>query len=467
MTFGQDCMRLELPLSAAVRGEGVSSFPVDRFGTRFGATPSVAPELRLGARFTSGTALRPIAVLAEAEIDLPAGVVAPSPGLGGQGFPGSEGLGVELRKLHARASLGTALHLDLGVQTSHFGMGLVSNDGAHGWAPGSAAFSDPRSGDRVLRAELSTGPHTPARLALAVGADKVLGDDVLLDGDSARQFFGAVLVGAGTPTSAGAYVVQRHQESAAGRVTDVTVVDGTAKLTLQGDGMRFGLETEWALVTGTTDLGATLEHPTHKVLELGGAARASLDAGAFGTVIDFLYASGDQSPSDGNEHAFHVDPNYSFGLLLFRQVTSAVSARTAGLGGDPTLVGSAQDVERIPTRGGASNTVALFPKLRYRPLEKLEVYGGPLFAFANTPSVDVFNTQIAGGTPRSSLGGETGTYLGTELDLGARYRMKLAGGDLMMGAEIGALSPGNAFLSADGTKMGAVYGGRVIARYRF
>jgi hypothetical protein len=174
-----------------------------------------------------------VTLLFEGEADLVTGVAARDPGIAGQGFPGGEGFAVELRKLHVRASLAKALHLDVGAQTSHFGMGLVSNDGAHGWEPGSAAFSDPRSGDRVLRAQLSTGPHTPLGFALNFGVDKVLGDDVLLAGDSAQQMFVALVVGAGKPTSAGVYVVQRHQENAAGATTDVQVVDLTGKLTLR------------------------------------------------------------------------------------------------------------------------------------------------------------------------------------------------------------------------------------------
>lgn len=465
--IGARCMQLELPVSLAGRVEGVSHFPVDRYGNAFGGA-SASPEIRFGARFSSGTAWRPIALLVEAEVDVFTGVAAPDPGLAGQGFPGSEGLDIQLRKLHARASLGKTLHLDVGAQTSHFGMGLISNDGAHGWEPGSAAFSDPRSGDRVLRAQLSTGPHLPLGLAFSFGVDKVLGDDVLLAGDSARQLFGALLVGVGKPVSAGAYLVRRHQENAAGHTTDVTVIDGTAKASLEIPGAVLGIETEWAFVSGTTELGATVEHPTHDVLELGGAARASLDAGALGAVLDFLYASGDQNPYDGAQNGFHVDPNYAFGLLLFRQVMAAQSARTAATAADQLLVGTpAQDLERVPTRGSATNTVALFPKLRFRPTAGLEVYGGPLFAFANVPHTDVFNTQIGGGTPRSSLGGEAGRALGTELDLGVRYRALIRGSELTLGAEGGVLSPGSAFRTLDNSQMGAVYGGRGMLRYRF
>jgi hypothetical protein len=467
VTLGKRCMQLELPLSLAGRAEGVSSFPLDRYGTSFGG-PSASPEVRVGGRFSSGAAWAPFALLVEGEADLLTGVVAPDPGVAGQGFPGSEGLAVQLRKLHARASFGKALHLDVGAQTNHFGMGLVANDGAHDWQPGSASFNDPRGGDRVLRAELSTGPLTPLGLAAAFGVDKVLGDDVLLAGDSARQVFGALLVGVGKPVSGGAYIVRRHQENAAGVATDVTVFDVTGKATLAIPGAVLGLETEWALVSGTTGLGATLDYPTHDVLELGGAARASIDAGALGAVLDFLYASGDQNPYDHKENGFRVDPNFAFSLLLFRQVMAAQSARTTVTAADPLLAARApQDLERVPTRGSATNTVAFSPKLRVRPLAGLEVYGGPIFAFANVANIDAFNTEISGGTPRSPLGGPAGRYLGTELDLGVRYRMLLHGSELTLGVEAGVLEPGDAYLALDETRMGAVYGGRGMARYRF
>ena len=468
LVFNARCTLLEVPLSVAGRMEAVSSFPVDRYGNTFAPGLSLSPELRIGARFTTGRLWTRVSLLAEAEADLLTGVSSRGTALGGQGYPGSEGVGLELRKLHARASFAKILSLDVGAQTSHFGMGLVSNDGTHGWEPGSAAFSDPRSGDRVLRAELSTAPLSSAGIVLAVGADKVLGDDNLRAGDSARQLFGALVFGAGSPTSAGAYVVRRHQENAAARTTDVTVVDLTAKTRFKVPGGVLGLETEWAVIDGATQLGATPAFPTHDVLALGGAARVSFDAGAYGAVLDFLYASGDQNPYDRAQNGFQVDPNYAFGLLLFHQVVAAQSARTAATAADPQLVGApAQDLERVPTRGSPTNTVALFPKLRVRPFAGFEVYGGPLFAFANVPSADVFNTQVSGGAPRSALGGDAGRYLGTELDLGVRYRMILRGSELTLGAEGGALAPGSAFLALDNTRMGPVAGGRGMLRYRF
>jgi len=255
--FGRRCMTLEAPISMTGRVEDVSRFAVDRYGNTFGGV-SLSPQVRLGARFFSGLEWSPIAVLAEAELDAPTGYVRQDPDLPGDGFPADGGLELQLRKLHVRGSLGRTVHLDLGVQTSHFGMGLVANDGAHGWEPGSASFGDPRGGDRVLRAQISTGPHTALSLAVSLGADQVLGDDVLLEHDSAHQVFGAILAGVGKPFSGGAYVARRHQESAAGSATDVTILDLTSKSRTAVSGAVLSLETEWALVLGKTQL---VHHP--------------------------------------------------------------------------------------------------------------------------------------------------------------------------------------------------------------
>jgi len=463
-----DCMRLEIPVRAAVRGDTASSFAVDRYGNELDPGVSLSPVIRLGARFDSGRRLAPFVLHAEYEHDLLTGAVSRSPGIEGQGYYGDRGLDHELRKAYVRGSIGRALHLAVGFQTSHWGMGLLANDGDHGWEPGSARFSDPRSGDRVLRAQLATGPHTGAGLLVAAGGDILAGgplgeDDALLDGDHALEAYAAVLLGYGHPHGGGLYVVQRHQEASDGSATDVTVIDGTARTRVDLDSLVLGLQTELALLTGSTELGPTVEHPEHDVLAFGGALRASLDAGAVGTVIDLLYASGDQNIDDDAQNGFAVDPNFEMGLLLFRHVLAAQTARGSFTAGDPQLVGVPnEDLERIPTRGGPTNTIAVFPRVRYRPVAGLETYAGPLFAFAAMPYVDPFNTQMAGGAQRNSLDGRPGRYWGTELDAGIRYRLNIEGAELTLGVEAGALRPGSALRQLDGSSMAPVYGGRCM-----
>ena len=51
------------------------------------------------------------------------------------------------------------------------------------------------------------------------------------------------------------------------------------------------------------------------------------------------------------------------------------------------------------------------------------------------------------------------------MDLGLRYRVLLAGTELVLGAEGGVFTPGDAFEDAEGRRRGAATGGRLLVRY--
>lgn len=465
--LGSKCLSFVFPLSAALRFQGVSAFPIDRDGGTFDPGLALLPRLRVGAIFDTGRAIAPFAVRVEYEHDVFTGTARADDARAGYGYPDPPDFEHQLRKANVRLSYGNAVHLTAGWNTSHWGMGLVANDGAHGWTPGSAQFLDPRGGDRVLRAQLATGPLGDVGFVAAAGADLLdgellTGDDILYPGDDAAQIVGAVAIGQGKPHGAGFYFVLRHQEAADGRATDVRAFDLTARTKLPVGRATLALEAEGALVTGETELAPSTVFPEHDVLQGGMAFRASLDAGWFGSVLDVLYASGDQNLDDASQNAFKVDPNFQTGLVLFEQVLAAQSARGVATAGDTTLVGvPAQHLERIATRGSVTNTVSVFPKLRARPLDGLEFYTGLLFAWAAVPIADPFNTRIGGGTPRNATNGLGGRYLGTELDIGARYRLNAAGFEATIGAEFGTLRPGTALVLANRIGMDAVHLGRL------
>ena len=462
------CMRLEIPVSAAASGEVATRIPLDSAGNVLPKSRSFRPRFRLGARFDSGQAWLPIVLHGEYEHDLPTGTLQPDVPFEGRGYAGAGGIDHELRQAFVRISLGRYAHLGVGWMTSHWGLGLVANDGAHGWQPGSGRFSDPRSGDRVLRAQLATGPHTDAGLFAAVNADLLDGDwltddDVLLPGDRAMQVSMAAIAGRGRPNGAGIYGVARHQETPNGAATDVFAGDLYLHAGAELGKVKLALEAEAVVVAGTTELAPSTDFPEHDVLQLGAALRGTLDAGRVASVFDVMYASGDQNLDDGVQNAFKADPNYEMGLLLFRHVLANQSARAVFTAGDPELVGiPANDLDRIPTRGSATNTLALFPRLRIRPIAGLEFYFGPLFALAAKPPADPLNTRVAGGSARNALGGAPGRYLGTEVDAGVRYRVNIAGSEITAGIEGGSFRPGSALQHADGTLMDPVHGARMM-----
>ena len=403
----------------------------------------------------------------EYEHDLPTGTWTSETPVAGEGMPNSADITTQLRKAWGRVSLGRYLHVGGGDMTSHWGMGLVANDGEHGWEPGSARFTDPRGGDLVLRGFVATGPLTDAHIFATLAADKVRRDDVLLAGDTAHEYIASVLVGYDQPNQAGFFIVRRNQTTADGSTLDVTVLDPAARVAFDLQQAKLTLEGEGALVLGHTTLGATPDVPESNIKQLGGALRAGLAFKRAGGVLDLVYASGDQDLHDESQRAFHADPQFETGLLLFRYVQAAQTGRGYATASDPMIVGSVPGgADRLPSRGGLTNTLVLFPRAWVRPLPDLETYGGVLFAFAPKKNVDAFNTDVAGGFARNALGGDPGSYWGTEVDVGVRYRLYLHHTELSAGAEGGVLLPGSALRDAAGQNPSSVYGGRLLLGYR-
>ena len=476
-------VQLEVPIEAGIRTEAVADVPVDPDGRQVG-TAQIDGQFRLGLSLDTRDAVLPFLLFAELEADLFTGTIAGRNDGEGVGLPGSDEAAIALRKAYLRASLMQYLHLIGGAMTSHWGMGLLANDGAGGSAPGIAQFDDPRDGDRVVRAMLATGPHTKRhKIFAAVGVDLPVlppsaafddfgtilpPDDVSFEGDDALQVVAALVYGRDQPSTAGIYYVRRHHEAEDGSTIDVNVLDAAGQLTLDlEDDLQLKLEGEVAFVFGETTLAPSPDFPTHDVMQLGASVRATLDGGIAGGVIDFLYATGDGDLDDNEQSGFKVDRNYSMGLLLYRHVLAAQTGNAPVRASNLDIVGvPPEDVERFATRGSASGTIAVFPKFFVRPVDGLEVYGGPLFAWSSASLLDPFNTKLAGGSPRNALDATPGAYLGTELDLGVRYRLVAADTELTIGVEGGVLLPGDAFLAATGEIMDNVFGGRALLRYR-
>jgi len=462
-------MQLSLPALVATRIEGASAVPVDAQGSslEIGAATNVVA--RVGLAFNSSRALIPFNFAVDYEHDVITGPVSGGPEIPGDHLPGGGSVEHQLRKASGRASLGYYLHLTGGLMLSHWGLGLLANDGAHGWEPGSALFTDPRGGDRTARIALASGPVTPLRIFAAFGHDWVQGDETMRGGDRSRQLIGALTIGRDMPTSFGFYAVRRYLEAKGGDTLDVWALDMYGKTSHDlGRRLRLVVEAETALIIGETTLTSTADQPIQGVLQLGAALRAALHAGRWGAVLDGLYTSGDANFDDAEQNAFKADPNYQLGLLLHRRVLAGMTGRAVATASDPMLSGyPTPGIERFPTRGGISGSLVIFPRAYLRPLAGLEVYGGPLFAVATAPPADPLNTKLAGGDVRNALDGAPGRYLGTELDLGARLRLLLAGTELTVGLEAGVLFPGAALARADGEPLDPVAGGRALVGYRF
>jgi hypothetical protein len=157
------------------------------------------------------------------------------------------------------------------------------------------------------------------------------------------------------------------------------------------------------------------------------------------------------------------------GLMLFKGLLAAHTARAPLTAADETLVGQPnEDLERFPTRGSVSNTYSAFPRAWVRLTNGVELYGGPLLAWGEVPLADPRNSRFAGGYPVNLLGGEgRERFLGVEADVGLRAQVVLFGTELTLGAELGALFAGAAFNDAEGEALPTLFGSRMMARYKF
>ena len=461
-------LNLTVPIQVGARLETVNAFPLDAAGNELETGAAANFQIRFGINFDTGKVLKPFQIGIEYEHDLLTGGVGGHTDLEGQGMPNHHGLEQQVRKAALRASLGHFAHIKGGLMTSFWGMGLVANDGSHSWAPGNAGFLDPRGGDRVARLMLASGPVTPMKLVLAVGHDWVQQDDNMLEGDVARQVFGSFIVGQGLSSTIGFYGVYRTQETETGSTTEVIALDMYGRTSHHlGESVNLTVEAEVALIMGDTTLSPSPQYPEKSVIQVGAAARATLDAGWIGGVLDFLFASGDSSLDDSTQTAFKPDPNYELGIIFYRYVLAGMTARATHTASNKMITGYApQDLERYPTRESASNTIAIFPRIYVRPMRGLELYGGPLIALAPVPPTDPFNTKMAGGQARNAYNGDPGTYLGTEIDLGARFRMLMGGTELTIGLEGGMFLPGDGLQDANEESMDTVYGGRLLLGFR-
>ena len=466
LTFKLGNAILAIKVLASGMFEHGNDFPVDRYNHTVETEGILYTLFRLKASISSGKALHPIYLKAEYEQDFLKGpVLANEQDIKGVGLPYTEDVDMaQLRKAYMQASFGNWFTVGGGYTTSDWGLGFVANNGDHHWSSKSAQFTHSKGGDITNRILFATGPHTDQNILVSLFLDNPQDDDVLLSGDEAFQAGGAIMFGSKLNSlglsgyKTGLYGIHRWINHPGNKTTQATVLDIFGGLLFSmGEKLHLSVEFEGVLIFGETDLAPSTDFPVHDLLNGGGVFRVSLDADFVGCVFDFVYASGDANNYDQSQNAFKSDPNFNMGFLLFDQVLASQTGVTPTTASDPDLVGiPSDDLDRIPTRGSITNTLSAYPRLWFKPLKMLEIYGGVLFALADRPYHDAANSRLEGDL-RNSLNGPTGNYYGTEIDLGIRFWIPIYGVTLELGVEGGVFLPGNAFDTPTGS-MESVYG---------
>lgn len=320
------------------------------------------------------------------------------------------------RKLALEGRAGP-LMFSAGLQTSHWGLGMLANDGAQSPTFGRADF-----GDRVARVRLATKPAgLDSPLAVFVAADRVIADENASTAADQVAWQGvAGALWAEPNRRAGVYAVYRDQlEADRVRRTRVGVLDLTGELSHEIAHHELHLGLEAAGTMGTTSRVRTYNSPEQlDVLSAGVVGYAGVTRSIVDGRLRFGWASGDGDPDDGATHDFGFDRDHDAGMVLFDELGGATDAWTAEELQDPENVGQPPDgYDGLATEGAVRRAAYVQPVVTVTPTPGLTLRAGWMGAWATAPVANPFTSARNGGTPTNALGEATeGRALGQELD---------------------------------------------------
>lgn len=315
--------------------------------------------------------------------------------------------------------------LKIGRMGSHWGMGLLANDG-------NCDTCD--YGDIVDRVMISTSAIDPVRISLAVDtrAEGFINRDddthsFLLQGGYLHEVW-----------KVGAYVRWTRRPSNKLNLLHGDIW-GSAKL-----GPLF-VEVEGLLAWGqadTTDIGVE----DLRILSGGGALHATLAVSPWEAGLSLGAASGDKDPLDNAWHTMRFDRDYDVGLLMFEhpmpqfQIGDAANEADGPLGNVDTSSAIAHE--------GVSNAFYIRPQFHVDILDNLRAGISIVTAWPMVPAA-FGNTDNA---PRN--------FYGAEFDGDVTFTLHNA---FELKAQAGLFVPGNVF----GETRAVTFGGELRALVRF
>ncbi len=373
-----------------------------------------------------------------------------------------------------------------GRMPSHFGMGILSNDGDH-----PVEFGDTEIGntyDRILFATKPLGEKSD--LLVGVFLDKLVEGERLpqlepanfsVSTGSSRDSIneaGLVIKFKKEGFRTGLYFLNRWQKSTK---TSLYIPDFCLAYT-RG---IFHLNFELAYIGGKTSAFPVM-------MKSGYIAKPEIDVASFGSVLrvgakvkpledlylETGYASGDEAGKDAFSDLkytqFSFDPNYKVGLLMFDFVEryfSAVKAQEVAqyLSDNAEVLRTIQRYNGLnegyvneyialvnmlyPTHGSIRNTFYVFPVVKYRPVDSFQMKLGVLGAWVTGKNHRVETRHVVATSSAGAVYAKGSNY-GWEVDLGLEFFYTK---NASLGIQAGYMLPGDVFQKADGSKPDSVY----------
>ncbi|HJN76602.1 MAG TPA: hypothetical protein QGF58_21915 [Myxococcota bacterium] len=322
-----------------------------------------------------------------------------------------------LRQAKVSGLMGPAM-LTAGFTTSHWGLGMLSNDGAQ-----DPTFGRNDLGDRVFRVSAATRlPLAPAPLVLFVAGDRVLADDLARfdEGQAAYQGTLAAVLGDRDATHAGVYTVYRSQrELDPRRRTQVGVLDVTGAHVMPVGPIDLRVAGEAAGVLGQTSRSLSYNAREQLLVRSAGATGVvAADADFFELQLRSGWASGDGDPYDEQTNDFGFDRNFDVGMVMFDEFQGGLENGAYLQLTDPHNTGKPPDgIEALLSEGAFKRATFVQPALTVHPKPWGSIRLGLTSAWQTAPIAQPFESHRAGGVPTNHLGQPTSeVWMGWEID---------------------------------------------------
>ncbi|MEE2751717.1 MAG: hypothetical protein VX519_09825 [Myxococcota bacterium] len=190
-------------------------------------------------------------------------------------------------------------------------------------------------------------------------------------------------------------------------LSDVWIYDAYINLALK----NLRVEAEALTIQGETDnivlAGGDPDNPLHKETNIvGTVGRVGYENPNVTLMMEAGYASGDGDIADVEMTGRPLHPDYNVGLLLYEEVLARATADAWS-----------EDVRGLWSKGGVYNSRYIYPNVRWRPLNGWQLSLAYLAAFPDRPDGSII---LKGSEDETSQGEPVSDskLLGTEIDVG-------------------------------------------------
>jgi len=166
---------------------------------------------------------------------------------------------------------------------------------------------------------------------------------------------------------------------------------------------------------GAFDPFGELDNPLEKEVDIWGyVARAGYENPGYSAIFETGYASGDDNVIDDKFTGRPIHSDYNVGLLLYDEVLSRVTAANY-----------TESARGLWSKGGVYNSRYIYPHVKVRPAENLELRAAYLLAWPDKPDgtniLCAEGDEIDGEAIECASMDATDDHLGWEVNLGVHH----------------------------------------------